>query len=101
MRQSTARPHAPVGDRRSCLYYDDVMLQVIYLPSGPEAIAQTKACAPRSAWGDLDDDAFNALVTIHASKRQSDEAVEGFAAFLEKRSTQWDVGQKSKPRTQK
>lgn len=70
------------------------------LAAGPEAIAQTKACALRSAWGDVDDDAFNALVTAHAGKRQSDEAAEGFASFLEKRPAQWDAAQKSKTKTQ-
>jgi methylglutaconyl-CoA hydratase len=66
------------------------------LASGPEAVAQTKACALRSAWSNLDDEAFNGLVAMHAGKRQSNEAAEGFAAFLEKRPAQWNAAQKSK-----
>jgi methylglutaconyl-CoA hydratase len=66
------------------------------LAAGPEAVRQTKACALCSAWGNLDGDAFTALVNTHASKRQSQEAAEGFAAFLEKRPAQWNAAQKSK-----
>jgi len=59
------------------------------LTSGPEAIAQTKACALRSAWSNLDDEAFTGLIESHAAKRQSEEAAEGFASFLEKRPARW------------
>lgn len=65
------------------------------LASGPEAVAQTKDCVLRSAWGNLDDDAFSALVNMHAGRRQSNEAAEGFAAFLEKRPAQWNAAKKS------
>jgi methylglutaconyl-CoA hydratase len=59
------------------------------LANGPEAIAQTKICALRSAWSHLDDAAFAGLIASHAAKRQSEEAAEGFAAFLEKRPARW------------
>ncbi|HVA15346.1 MAG TPA: enoyl-CoA hydratase-related protein [Stellaceae bacterium] len=59
------------------------------LANGPEAVAQTKLWALRSAWSHLDDAAFDALVEAHAAKRQSEEAAEGFAAFIEKRPAKW------------
>ena len=65
------------------------------LANGPDAIAQTKICALRSAWSDLDDAAFNALIDSHSAKRQSDEAAEGFAAFIEKRPARWNAGTES------
>jgi methylglutaconyl-CoA hydratase len=55
------------------------------LANGPPAIAQTKACALRSAWSNLKDEALTKLVESHAAQRQSDEAAEGFVSFLEKR----------------
>ena len=64
------------------------------LAGGPEAIAETKACALRHAWGNLEDSAFTRLIETHAAKRQSDEAAEGFASFLEKRSARWNQDQK-------
>lgn len=66
------------------------------LANGPEAIAATKLCALRSAWSHLDEDAFSALVDAHSAKRQSDEAAEGFAAFIEKRPTRWNPAHKAK-----
>lgn len=66
------------------------------LACGPEAIAQTKACALRSAWSNLQDDTFAGLIESHAAKRQSEEAAEGFAAFLEKRPARWNLAQKPK-----
>ena len=59
------------------------------LKNGPEAIAQTKTVALRSAWANLDDAAFNRLVESHADKRQSAEAAEGLASFAEKRPAVW------------
>lgn len=59
------------------------------LQSAPEAIAQTKACALRFAWSDMDDDMFSKLIDAHAAKRQSEEAAEGLAAFREKRPASW------------
>jgi methylglutaconyl-CoA hydratase len=64
------------------------------LANGPEAIAQTKTCALRLAWGNLEDDAFAGLIESHAAKRQSEEAAEGFASFLEKRPARWNLAQK-------
>jgi len=60
------------------------------LAGGPEAIAETKACALRCAWSNLEDSAFTGLIETHAATRQSDEAAEGFASFLEKRSARWN-----------
>jgi methylglutaconyl-CoA hydratase len=64
------------------------------LTNGPEAIAQTKTCALHSAWSNLKDEAFNTLIESHAAQRQSDEAAEGFASFLEKRPARWNRRQK-------
>lgn len=66
------------------------------LSSGPDAVAQTKICALHSAWGDLDDAKFAGLIETHAAKRQSGEAAEGLAAFLEKRPARWAPTQKAK-----
>jgi methylglutaconyl-CoA hydratase len=66
------------------------------LANGPEAVAQTKICALRSAWSHLDDAAFSGLIESHAAKRQSEEAAEGFAAFLEKRPARWKAARKAK-----
>ena len=59
------------------------------LSSAPEAVAQTKICALRSAWAHLDEAAFTALIESHSAKRQSAEAAEGLAAFREKRPPRW------------
>jgi methylglutaconyl-CoA hydratase len=66
------------------------------LANGPQAIAQTKACALRSAWSNLKDEAFTKLVESHAAQRQSDEAAEGFVSFLEKRPARWNRTRKPK-----
>jgi len=66
------------------------------LSSGPEAIGQTKTCALRSAWSNLDDEAFTGLIESHAAKRQTEEAAEGFASFLERRPARWKPAQKPK-----
>jgi len=66
------------------------------LSSGPDAVAQTKICALRSAWAHLDDAAFTGLIESHSAKRQTDEAAEGFAAFLEKRPARWAPAHKAK-----
>ncbi|TMJ02416.1 MAG: enoyl-CoA hydratase [Alphaproteobacteria bacterium] len=62
------------------------------LANGPDAIAQTKAWIMKSAWADLDERAFTALVERHSAKRQSAEAGEGLASFAEKRAGRWDTG---------
>jgi methylglutaconyl-CoA hydratase len=59
------------------------------LQNGPQAIAETKALTLQSAWGHLDDAAFERLVESHAAKRQSAEAAEGLASFAQKRAAKW------------
>jgi methylglutaconyl-CoA hydratase len=66
------------------------------LTNGPDAVAQTKIWALKSAWSHLDDPAFSALIEAHSAKRQSDEAAEGFSAFLQKRPASWNVARKTK-----
>ncbi|MEI9804844.1 MAG: enoyl-CoA hydratase-related protein [Pseudolabrys sp.] len=66
------------------------------LSSAPDAVSQTKICALRYAWSDLDDVKFDALIEAHSAKRQSEEAAEGLAAFLEKRQARWAPGTKEK-----
>src|SRR5215510_159790 len=55
------------------------------LANGPGAVSETKAWILRSAWADLDETDFTALVESHSAKRQSPEAAEGLASFAEKR----------------
>jgi methylglutaconyl-CoA hydratase len=59
------------------------------LANAPQAITATKAWVLRSAWSDLDEKAFTALVESHSNKRQSAEAGEGLASFAEKRAGNW------------
>jgi methylglutaconyl-CoA hydratase len=66
------------------------------LANGPDAVAQTKICALRSAWSHLNDAEFTTLIESHSAKRQSEEAAEGFAAFLEKRPARWNAARKAK-----
>jgi methylglutaconyl-CoA hydratase len=61
----------------------------LLLSNGPDAIAETKAWALRSAWGNLDEVDFTSLVESHSAKRQSAEAKEGLASFAEKRAAKW------------
>ena len=62
------------------------------LANGPDAIRETKAWILKSAWSDLGDADFDALVESHAAKRQSAEAGEGLASFAEKRAGKWSKG---------
>ena len=62
------------------------------LANGPDAIAGTKAWILRSAWSDLGEKDFSALVESHSAKRQSAEAAEGLASFREKRAARWQKG---------
>ena len=62
------------------------------LANGPEAIARDQGLDPASAWSDLDEADFAALVESHAAKRQSAEAAEGLASFAEKRAARWRQG---------
>jgi methylglutaconyl-CoA hydratase len=66
------------------------------LNNGPDAVAQTKICALGSAWSHLDEQAFTSLIEAHSAKRQTDEAAEGLAAFLEKRAARWAAPTKAK-----
>jgi methylglutaconyl-CoA hydratase len=59
------------------------------LENGPDAISETKAVALRSAWSDVDEATFEGLVEAHAAKRQSAEAAEGLASFMQKRPARW------------
>jgi methylglutaconyl-CoA hydratase len=59
------------------------------LQNGPEAIAQTKALAIEQAWSHMDEAKFKRLIETHARKRQSAEASEGLASFMEKRAARW------------
>jgi methylglutaconyl-CoA hydratase len=59
------------------------------LENAPDALAQTKAHVFASAFADLDEPAFAALVKAHAAKRQTAEAAEGLASFKEKRAARW------------
>ena len=59
------------------------------LMSAPDAMAQTKRRALVEAGLVLKDAHFAELVDEHALKRQSDEAKEGLASFLEKRPPSW------------
>ena len=62
------------------------------LENGPVAMAETKALALQSAWGDFDAATLDALVDSHAAKRRSPEAAEGLASFAEKRAARWSRG---------
>jgi methylglutaconyl-CoA hydratase len=64
------------------------------LAGGPESISATKTCALRHAWSNLEESVLTGLIETHAAKRQSEEAAEGFASFLEKRPARWKVDQK-------
>ena len=66
------------------------------LTNGPDAVSVTKVWALKSAWSYLDDPTFNALIEAHAAKRQTAEAAEGFAAFLEKRPASYNAARKTK-----
>jgi len=62
------------------------------LENAPDAIAQTKSWILKSAWADIDEMGFSALVESHSAKRQSAEAAEGLASFAEKRAGNWRRG---------
>ena len=73
---------------------DEAVAPVIdnLLMSAPDALAQTKRRALVEAGLDLSGSHFTELVEEHALKRQSDEAKEGLASFLEKRPPSWYPG---------
>ncbi|MFI4996701.1 MAG: enoyl-CoA hydratase-related protein [Hyphomicrobiales bacterium] len=61
-----------------------------FLENGPLAIAETKAVALDLAGMAIDQATFDRLVDSQAAKRQSREAAEGLASFVEKRPARWD-----------
>ncbi|EDP65622.1 allantoate amidohydrolase [alpha proteobacterium BAL199] len=62
------------------------------LMSAPEATAQTKRRTLIEAGLMMTDAHFEELVVEHSAKRQTAEAVEGLASFLEKRPPNWYPG---------
>jgi methylglutaconyl-CoA hydratase len=61
------------------------------LANAPNALAETKRIALESSFGGMsvDDAAYARLVKLHAAKRQTGEAAEGLASFVEKRAAVW------------
>lgn len=59
------------------------------LLAAPKAVAQTKRDVMRCAGSVIEDRTFEELVAAHAAKRQTAEAAEGFASFVEKRDPTW------------
>lgn len=62
------------------------------LMCGPDAIAQTKACALETAGQVIDDNLAMRLARQHAAKRMTPEGAEGLASFVEKRKPAWYTG---------
>ncbi len=73
---------------------DDAAAPVVdaLLMSAPDAAAQTKRRALLEAGLVIGDEHFEALIAEHSAKRQTAEAVEGLASFLEKRPPSWYPG---------
>jgi methylglutaconyl-CoA hydratase len=59
------------------------------LANGPQAMAETKAVVLEDAFGNIDGGRMARLIACHAAKRQSVEAAEGLASFVEKRAARW------------
>jgi len=59
------------------------------LQNAPGALARTKAHVLEHAWGTLSDSVMGGLVASHAGARLGEEAGEGLASFVEKRSAAW------------
>jgi methylglutaconyl-CoA hydratase len=59
------------------------------LMAAPDAVAQTKRGVMRCAGSIMSEELFEELVASHAAIRQSREAAEGFASFVEKRDPSW------------
>ena len=59
------------------------------LAAAPEAVRQSKQIVLACAGTIMSDPQFEELVALHAVKRQSEEAAEGLASFLEKRDAAW------------
>jgi len=65
------------------------------LQGGPRSIAQTKKVLDE-LWPSLFDHKLDETLLHHLSARNSSEAREGVAAFLEKRSPKWQPGSKAR-----
>lgn len=63
------------------------------LRGGPNAIRDTKRLIGEAAQGPFDDALAEKLAAISAAGRGTDEAVEGFTAFLGKRPASWYPGE--------
>ena len=62
------------------------------LAGAPKALAATKELLDLVTWMPIDEDLNDATVSMIAERRVSEEAREGFAAFLEKRKPSWVSG---------
>ena len=62
------------------------------LRCGPIAVSDTKRLIPRAADGEFNDSLAEMLAGISAAGRITEEAKEGFSAFLEKRAPSWYPG---------
>ncbi len=62
------------------------------LMNAPDAVALTKRRTLAVSGNDLPADLMNALIAEHAARRQTAEAAEGTASFLEKRAPSWYPG---------
>ena len=70
---------------------DDTAAPIIenLLLAAPIATSETKKATLKDAGLLLTDEYFEELVSSHAAKRQTDEAMEGLASFSEKRNPSW------------
>lgn len=59
------------------------------LRSGPIAVSRTKELARKYSGSNLSDETATELANISAAGRTTKEGIEGFSAFLEKRSPSW------------
>lgn len=59
------------------------------LEAAPGAVQLTKVGLLGVADAFISDEQFDGLIREHSARRQSDEAAEGFASFLEKRRASW------------
>lgn len=73
---------------------DDAVAPVLegLLKAGPDALAETKRVVLGCAGEIMSEQSFEQLVGSHAAKRQTSEATEGLASFVEKRDPSWFRG---------
>lgn len=62
------------------------------LKAAPQAQMDTKRSVMQCAGDQMSADTFDSLVQQHSDKRQTDEAAEGTASFMEKRDPSWYPG---------